>query len=343
MNVTIATCSSPHSRILGEFLATPDTGVDVTVMGRVQFNLLGITSDQLEAPLGQGVFAANGQPLDCLGTFKLTFHLGSRSVADRVTVVDSVDGVFLAWYVARDLGILPDNYPTPLPPHTKATRLQVNSSQVRQKEPTDPLPRRVFEASADFFTHVGHTSLVYTDQLSGWMEIAQLPSTTDRSTIRTLGAWFCRLGTPTTLRTDSSHNLRKFLDPWGFRHVSSLPHNPQSNGRAEANVEKLQLLLCSTAPDGDINNADFQHGLLELRNTPDASGRSPAETLLGDQFCSNLPIHHTSFAPEWPAARDHLDQRAADRRDTTIRRYTRRSNHLDPLNLGSTVCVQDLQ
>ena len=51
---------------------------------------------------------------------------------------------------------------------------------------------------------------------------------------------------------------------------------------------------------------------------------------------------HTSFAPEWFAARDHLDQRAADRRDTTIRRYTRRSNHLDPLNLGSTVCVQDL-
>ena len=130
-------------------------------MGRVQFNLLGITSDQLEAPLGQGVFAANGQPLDCLVTFNLTFHLGSRSVADRVTVVDSVDGI-----VAQDLGILPDNYPTPLPLHTKATRLQVNSCQVRQpsqqKEPTDPLPGRVFEvASADFFTHAGHTYLVY--------------------------------------------------------------------------------------------------------------------------------------------------------------------------------------
>ena len=141
-------------------------------MGRVQFNLLGITTDELEAPLGQGVFAANSQPLACLGTFNLTFHLGSRSVADRVTVVNSVNGIFLAWYVARDLGILPDNYPTPLPPHTKATRLQVNSCQVRQpskqKEPTDPLPRRVFEvASADFFTHAGHTYLVYTDQLSG--------------------------------------------------------------------------------------------------------------------------------------------------------------------------------
>ena len=45
VNVTIATCTSPHSCILGKFLASPDTGVDVTVMGRVQFNLLGITSE----------------------------------------------------------------------------------------------------------------------------------------------------------------------------------------------------------------------------------------------------------------------------------------------------------
>ena len=133
------------------------------------------------------------------------------------------------------------------------------------------------------------------------MEFAQLPSTTARSTIRTLAAWFCRHGMPTTLRTDgsppySSHNSRKLLDRWGVTHVSSLPHNPQSNGRVEANVEKLQLLLRSTAPDGNINTADF----VELRNTPDASGRSPAETSLGHQFCSSLPrariIRAHSFA-----------------------------------------------
>ena len=51
VNVTIVTCTSPHSRILGEFLATQDTRADVTFMGRVQFNLLGITRDQLEALL----------------------------------------------------------------------------------------------------------------------------------------------------------------------------------------------------------------------------------------------------------------------------------------------------
>ena len=60
--------------------------------------------------------------------FNLTFNLGSRSVADRVTVVDSVDGILLAWYVARDLGLLPDDYPTPLPLHATAVHSQVSNT-----------------------------------------------------------------------------------------------------------------------------------------------------------------------------------------------------------------------
>ena len=322
-------------------------------MVRVQFNLLGITSDQLEAPLGQGVFAANGQPLDCLGTFNLTFHLVSRSVADRVRVVDSVDGIFLAWYVAQDLGILPNNYSTPLPLHTKAKRLQVNSCQVcqpsQQKEPTDPLPRRVFEvSSADFFTHAGHTYLVYGDQLSGWMENAQLPSTAARSTIRTLAAWFCRLGIPTTLRKDNgppfnSHNFHTFLNRWGVTHAPSSPHYPQSNSHAEANVKKVKLLLRKSAPEGYITSTAFQQGLLELRSMPHASGRSPAQIVFGHSLRSTVPAHHTSFDTEWSTASDRLDQRAPDLREAAMSTYNRRSKPLGPLQLGTTVCVQDPQ
>ena len=219
----------------------------------------------------------------------------------------------------------------------------------QQKEPfaADPLPHRVFDvASADFFPHAGRNYLVYADRLSGWMEIAELSSTAARPTIRTLGSWFSRLGIPTTLRTDggppfSSHDFRTFLDRWGVQDLSSSPHYPQSNGHAEANVKKLKLLLRKTAPDGDINTADFQQGLLELRNTPDASGRSPTQTLFGHQLRSILPTHHTSFAPEWSATSDRLDQRTTDRRDTAIRLYNRSSKNLGPLNIGSSVRVQD--
>ena len=222
-----------------------------------------------------------------------------------------------------------------------------NPASRRNPFAADPLPHRVFDvASADFFSHAGRNYLVYADRLSGWMEIAELSSTAARPTIRTLGSWFSRLGIPTTLRTDggppfTSHDFRTFLDRWGVQHLPSSPHYPQSNGHAEANVKKLKLLLRKTAPDGDINTAEFQQGLLKLRNTPDASGRSPAQTLFGYQLRSILPTHHTSFAPEWSAASDRLDQRTADRRDTAIRLYNRSSKPLGPLNIGSSVRVQD--
>ena len=88
-----------------------------------------ITSDRLKAPLVPEVVAAHGQPVDCLGTLNLTFNLGFCSVADRVTVINSVDGIFLAWYVARDLVIIPDNYSTPLTCNIRAMRSQVNFGQ----------------------------------------------------------------------------------------------------------------------------------------------------------------------------------------------------------------------
>ena len=124
--------TSPHNRPVREFLATPDTGADTTIVERAQLNSLGFSSDWLQAPLGQGVVSANGQPLDCFGTFHLTFHLGFCSVADRVIVVDLVDGIVLALYVARDLEILPDNYvyvyPTLLPFHAKVVHSQVSET-----------------------------------------------------------------------------------------------------------------------------------------------------------------------------------------------------------------------
>ena len=186
----------------------------------------------------------------------------------------------------------------------------------QQKEPfaADPLPRRVFEvASANFFSHAGQTYLVYSDRLSGWMEIAQLPSTAARPTIRTLAAWFCRLGIPTTLRTDcgppfNSHDFRTFLDRWSVTHAPSSPKYPQSNGHAEANVKKVKFLLRKTAPDGDIASTAFQQRLLELRNTPDASCRSPAQIVFGHPLRSIVPAHHCSFATEWSAACDRIEQ-----------------------------------
>ena len=382
-------------RSLGSHAATPDTGAEATVIGRRQFLALGLSLADLQPPLHDEVVVANGETLPCLGTYPLQIRLGQRSTVDRAAVFDSVDGILLAWFVVRDLGLIPRNFPEPLPLSVDQVAAPPSSSssppdwdwlwrpgkthaipdalsrapvddptpadQVAERDvelhvrrvvtavSADPLPRRVFEvASADFFSHAGQTYLVYSDRLSGWMEIAQLPSTAARPTIRTLAAWFCRLGIPTTLRTDggppfNSHDFCTFLDRWSVTHAPSSPHCPQSNGHAEANVKKVKLLLRKSAPEGDITSTAFQQGLLELRNMPDASGRSPAQIVFGHSLRSTVPAHHTSFATEWSTASDQLDQRAADLRDAAISTYNRSSKPLGPLQLGATVRVQDPQ
>ena len=42
-NVTVMVVTSPHNRPLGEFLASPDTGADTTIVERAQFNSLGFS------------------------------------------------------------------------------------------------------------------------------------------------------------------------------------------------------------------------------------------------------------------------------------------------------------
>ena len=117
-----------------------------------------------------------------------------------------------------------------------------------------------------------------------------------------------------------------------------------ANGRMAADFSSpVKLLLRKSAPEGDITSTAFQQGLLELRNMPDASGRSPAQIVFGHSLRSTVPAPHTSFATEWSTASDQLDQRAADLRDAALGTYSRSSKPLGPLQLGATVRVQDPQ
>ena len=102
-------------RSLGSHAATPDTGAEATVIGRRQFLALGLSLADLQPPLHDEVVVANGETLPCLGTYPLQIRLGQRSTVARAAVFDSVDGILLAWFVVRDLGIIPRNFPEPLP------------------------------------------------------------------------------------------------------------------------------------------------------------------------------------------------------------------------------------
>ena len=219
-----------------------------------------------------------------------------------------------------------------------------------QQEPlhNDDHPDRPFESvSADFFAVAGKSFLVITDRLSGWpVVIPCYNNTTASNTIRMFCRYFREVGVPLRLRTDggpqfTSHDFQEFLQRWGVHHRISSPHYPQSNGHAEAAVKSVKYLILKTAPSGDIDCEDFSRGLLELRNTPNTSGRSPAQILYGRPLRSCVPAHSQSFSKEWQAKSEDCDRRAAARTMQATLHYDEHARPLPRLSVGQTVRIQD--
>ena len=226
---------------------------------------------------------------------------------------------------------------------------QLRPSQVKEPLLTEPRPSRVFEdVSADLFSHGGRQFLVYVDRLSGWPIVFTFPRGDTRTAqlIWAVRKAFVDFGVPVRFRSDggpqfSSHDFRNFLKRWGVKLGQSTPHYPQSNGHAEAAVKSVKMLVAKTCHGGDTDSDQFCEGLLELRNTPRADGRSPAQVVFGHPLRSTLPASRRSFAPEWQTAAANCDAKAAEIQDATEVYYNQRAKLLPPLKIGTQVRLQD--
>ena len=220
----------------------------------------------------------------------------------------------------------------------------------QQKEPlmAEKMPSRVFEAvSADYFAWAGRTFLVYVDRLSGWPFVTRVTGEAcARDLVSCLRHMFAATGVPSCIRTDggpqfSARLTREFFRRWGVDHQQSTPHYPQSNGHAEAAVKAVKRLVQKTTVGGDLNTDDFAAGLLELRNTPRADGRSPTQILYGHPLRSAVPAHHRAFAECWQEATDACDARAAKLLDRSMERYDASARQHRPLRIGQRTLLQD--
>lgn len=221
-------------------------------------------------------------------------------------------------------------------------------SQQQEEYRNDDHPTRPFESiSADFFSVAGKSFLVIVDRLSGWPVVFSCgKDTTAAATIKQFNRYFSEKGAPVRLRTDggpqfTSKEFQDFLQRWNVRHVITSPHHPQSNGHAEAAVKSVKHLIMKVAPTGDIHEEHFHRGLLEVRNTPDHTGRSPAQILYGHPLRTCVPAHPVSFQPQWQPDAEDCDRRAAKRDQDTRSRYNTRARQLPVLQINQRVRVQD--
>ena len=154
------------------------------------------------------------------------------------------------------------------------------------------------------------------DYFSRYPEIALLSSVTSQGVIIALKKIFSRHGVPERVRSDngpqfSAQEFQLFSQKYGFTHITSSPHYPQSNGLVERTIQTIKKIL--------LKSEDPFMALLNFRSTPLSwTNHSPAELLMGRPLRANLPQTTRQLIPKW----DYIDE--FRKRDEEIKRKQKR-------------------
>ena len=145
--------------------------------------------------------------------------------------------------------------------------------------------------ATDLFTLHSKNYITVVDYFSDFIEVSELQDTTSTSVIQALKEQFSRHGIPDTVVSDngsqfSSQEFHEFALSWEFNHVTSSPHHPKSNGKAESSVKIVKQLFKKAERD----RQDPWLALLDYRNTPtEGVGASPAQRLMSRRTRTLLP------------------------------------------------------
>lgn len=90
----------------------------------------------------------------------------------------------------------------------------------------------------------------------------------------------------------SANAFAKFVEEYGFTHITTSPRYPQANSEVERAFQTVKHLLKRAA--------DPYKALMAYRVTPLESGISPAELLMGRRIHTRLPTLPSQLDPKWP-------------------------------------------
>jgi transposase InsO family protein len=207
-----------------------------------------------------------------------------------------------------------------------------------------PLPQLPWQVVGTDLAERGSQSyLIIIDYYSRYPEVFSLSNlTTSKVIIERMKSAFARHGIPQEVRSDNgpqyiSNEFKKFSEEYGFRHVTSSPRYPQSNGQVEGSVKIVKNILS--------RSADPYLGLLSYRNTPLVELKySPAQLLMGRKLRDTLPSHQSNLKPETVNVKDftRLNDKSKERqkRDFDRRHRVVQRSELKP---SQNVWIRDCQ
>ena len=190
--------------------------------------------------------------------------------------------------ISRDLEVLVHNC-------QECLKAQEKRSQPLIPSQLPELPWK--KVATDLFEWENRAHLLIVDYYSRYVEIAPLNNLTATEVITRTKSIFARHGIPETVFSDNGPQYSclaypEFAKEYEFKHVTSSPHYPQSNGEAERVVRTIKQLL--------KKSKDPYRALLAYRTAPLHMGYSPSELLMSRVLRSTVPTTRLQRAPRTP-------------------------------------------
>uniref|UniRef100_A0A2C9L8M1 Integrase catalytic domain-containing protein n=1 Tax=Biomphalaria glabrata TaxID=6526 RepID=A0A2C9L8M1_BIOGL len=146
----------------------------------------------------------------------------------------------------------------------------------QQKEPLLPHDTPVLpweKIGADIFEYLGKNYFLLVDYYSKFFEINLIPTPKASDVIIHMKPQFAQHGIPREVISDNGPSFAceeflKFYKSWVFKHITSSPRFPQSNGMAERAIQKVKHLLNKARKSGQDPwpscNFEMLHALMDL-------------------------------------------------------------------------------
>lgn len=248
--------------------------------------------------------------------------LRARQVVYWPGIDNDIDNIILTCKLCQDS--LPSHPPEPMVPKQR--------------------PSRSFqEIAIDFCSHGGHQFLIVVDCCTDWPEIIFMgKNTTAAHLTSVLLGVFSRYGAPDIIWSDqgpqfTSQIFQSFAKEWGFKHVTSSPTYPQSNGKAESAVKSMKKIIRGSWTGYQLDQNKLARGLLQYRNTPSRrDGTSPAQKLYGQPIQDTLPAHRLAFKH---SQQEYSGETTVDNNNQQY--YNQKAHPLPEINVGTNVAVQN--
>ena len=226
---------------------------------------------------------------------------------------------------------------------TKSCSICQEPQSKQAKEPLMPTeipPRPWHTVGSDLFYLDGSEYLLVADYYSKFTFAGKiLPGkSTSKTVIELMKQIFSEHGIPHVVWSDNGphyncYSFTEFAQQYGFKHVTSSPHFPSSNGFIESPVKTTK----KTLKKAKATNSDPYLALMCLRSsTIDGKLPSPAELLLGRPLQDNLP-RRIQASPN----NDDITERLEYRQERQRHYHDRGCKSLPHVAPGQPIRIQD--